>query len=306
MTPPALIRLFDRLHPESVQSSESLRILLSQFIAAVQSQPSVEAIALRAEHQPEGQAMISGWVPYPAMLSALKLVLDRTLLPEVAMKVTVLPVGEPAFKSRDFFRCAAAPFPGHAMPSGDAEVVHLWKEGDSFRVLISETEWSLVQSDTGYVGWARRFQTEDSPRVAQPPAPSNIPLESWRSWVEPYLGAPYVWGGTDRAGLDCSGFVQSIYRETGVVLPRDSHQQLLCGTLVATHEHRVPLEPGDLLFFTHADGRVRHVGLSLGGWEVVHAEEPVTTTFSLDPASPQFNPHRSEHFVAAKRVLVGP
>ena len=44
-----------------------------------------------------------------------------------------------------------------------------------------------------------------------------------------FVGNPYVWGGTSlTSGADCSGFVQSVYANFGVSLPRTSYEQQNC------------------------------------------------------------------------------
>ena len=79
-----------------------------------------------------------------------------------------------------------------------------------------------------------------------------------------YLGVPYLWGGTDPAhGLDCSGFVQRVYQDLGVHLPRVSAQQAKAGTPVGSIEEA---KPGDLIAF---DEPVGHIGIYLGAGKII-------------------------------------
>ena len=81
--------------------------------------------------------------------------------------------------------------------------------------------------------------------------------------AESFIGVPYLWGGTTALGVDCSGFVQQVYRLNGVALPRDADQQAMLGRKV--EEARA----GDLMFFG-ADS-VTHVALATSATEFVHA-----------------------------------
>lgn len=82
--------------------------------------------------------------------------------------------------------------------------------------------------------------------------------------AEKYLGVPYVYGGTDpNVGLDCSGFVQLVFRQVGIELPRVTYDQVHSGTPVAS---LADARPGDLVFSVGDRGqRVNgHVGIYLG------------------------------------------
>lgn len=86
-----------------------------------------------------------------------------------------------------------------------------------------------------------------------------------------YIGLPYIWGGNDpAAGLDCSSFVQNVYRDLGYELPRTTWDQINQGTPVAS---MADARPGDLLF-SHDTG---HVAIYLGNGKAVDAPQPGTT-----------------------------
>jgi hypothetical protein len=199
---------------------------------------------------------------------------------------------------------------GYSQPDRFADVVHVWSPGDAIRPFHKSRDSFLCQSETGYLGWVseedlrREFPVGSRESETAPERECPIPLSRWEQAALPWLGTQYVWGGSGKEGIDCSGFTQFVYRELGFVLPRDAHQQMLGGELVATHDRREPLEPGDLLFFTLEDGRIGHVALSLGGYRAIHAERPQVCLFSLDKNASDFNPDRYPHFAFAKRYLL--
>ena len=74
-----------------------------------------------------------------------------------------------------------------------------------------------------------------------------------------YVGTPYVYGGTTPSGFDCSGFVQYVYKQLGVSLPRTAAQQSGAGQRVSSSEAR----PGDIVSFSDGGG-VYHNGIYAG------------------------------------------
>lgn len=84
-----------------------------------------------------------------------------------------------------------------------------------------------------------------------------------------YIGVPYLYGGESPAtGFDCSGFVQYVFAQNGITLPRVSSDQYTVGTPVNFSN----LQPGDLIFFsTDYDGFVDHVGIYVGNNQFINA-----------------------------------
>jgi len=108
-------------------------------------------------------------------------------------------------------------------------------------------------------------------------------------------GTPYRNGGTDPKGFDCSGFVQYVFAQHGVKVPRKVGDQFRAGRDVSSSQ----LAPGDLVFFTTVAPGASHVGIALGGDEFVHA--PSTTgEVRVERMS---GPYWSTRFVGARRLL---
>ena len=87
-----------------------------------------------------------------------------------------------------------------------------------------------------------------------------------------YLETPYLWGGKSVYGIDCSGFVQQVFKLFGVKLLRDAYLQAEQGSPVAGPEEA---RLGDLAFFDNEKGRVVHVGIVLGNGVIAHASGKV-------------------------------
>ena len=76
-------------------------------------------------------------------------------------------------------------------------------------------------------------------------------------------GVPYLWGGADRRGFDCSGLMLFIFAQHGVNLPHHSGSQVLHGQAVVG-----ALQPADLVFF---GSPIHHVGMYVGGGYFIHS-----------------------------------
>lgn len=87
-----------------------------------------------------------------------------------------------------------------------------------------------------------------------------------------FMNSPYLWGGKNPFGIDCSGFSQLVYKLNGYKLPRDASQQVELGFPLSFVEEA---EAGDLAFFDNEEGRITHVGILLDNQTIIHASGQV-------------------------------
>jgi gamma-D-glutamyl-L-lysine dipeptidyl-peptidase len=87
-----------------------------------------------------------------------------------------------------------------------------------------------------------------------------------------FLNTPYLWGGRSVYGIDCSGFVQIIYKSMGIPLLRDTYLQATQGEGIGFLQE---VKCGDLAFFDNTEGRITHVGVLLNEHEIIHSSGKV-------------------------------
>ncbi|MCA1980609.1 MAG: NlpC/P60 family protein [Calditerrivibrio sp.] len=109
-----------------------------------------------------------------------------------------------------------------------------------------------------------------------------------------YIGTPYIKGGNDNDGFDCSGFVQTVFRMNGIELPRTSMEQFKKG-----YELSGDLKRGDLVFFKINGKTVSHVGIYLGDGKFIHAPRVKSKVRVEDLSLPYYQ----KRYIGAKTYL---
>ena len=113
---------------------------------------------------------------------------------------------------------------------------------------------------------AATYASYDGPSVADllanPPYP-NFDLSQVAAVAQQYIGSPYVYGGSDPSGFDCSGFVMYVYAQFGVSLPHSVSGSAAVGTAIS----RDAALPGDIVILPG------HSGIYLGGGMFIDAPD---------------------------------
>lgn len=108
------------------------------------------------------------------------------------------------------------------------------------------------------------------------------------------IGTPYVRGGRNPGGFDCSGLVQWAYKREGIVLPRTAREQSQVGTRITDVES---MRAGDIVAFRHPR-RGYHTGIYVGDGKFIHSphRRDRVKISSLD------DPYFRTTFLGARRV----
>lgn len=152
--------------------------------------------------------------------------------------------------------------------------------------LLNEKEYEqslseLLDQDTVNIGIPRAELSSD-----------NVKMLKTKAFG--FLGTRYRFGGSSRNGLDCSSFVQKVFNEMDVNLPRTAREQFEKGEIVTQGD----MQKGDLVFFRTYASFPSHVGIYLGNNKMIHASSRDRRVVISSVNTPYYR----ARFIGAKRI----
>lgn len=90
--------------------------------------------------------------------------------------------------------------------------------------------------------------------------------------AQKFINIPYIWGGKSSFGLDCSGFIQTVFRMHGTELPRDASEQVKMGKTICFRHDAVA---GNIAFFEDEKKNITHTGIIIDNTNIIHASGKV-------------------------------
>ena len=148
-------------------------------------------------------------------------------------------------------------------PTDNAAIVTRVFGGTYVNVINTSEGWAQISANlTGWTQLTNLRALADMPKTNKQRR-AQILIDAQRM-----IGVPYLWGGTSGNGIDCSGFARLLHRWVGIEISRDADMQSAQCKRVEP-----PFQPGDLFFFGEGDSdrRITHVGVSMGGWKMLHS-----------------------------------
>lgn len=173
-------------------------------------------------------------------------------------------------------------------------------------VISSELDFYQVEYPDGRLAWVKKDESTKAEDIFNKTTTAEGLVES----LLKFHGIPYLWGGVSSKGVDCSGLASNVFFMNGILAPRDSDQQSLCGKEITTRYEYENLVTGDLLFFGRKASNdlpesVTHEAIYLGDSEFIHASghwDRVSIN-SMDSTRDNYIESYPEIFVRAIRVI---
>jgi gamma-D-glutamyl-L-lysine dipeptidyl-peptidase len=150
-----------------------------------------------------------------------------------------------------------------AEPNEQSEAVTRLVSGIGVRLQETRGEWACISANKS--GW---IPSKHLRAVVDLPKSIEAKRKTILRDAQRMIGVPYLWGGTCGNGIDCSGFARLLHRWVDMEIPRDADMQFNAAKPIEP-----PYEVGDLFFFAESDSKrkIAHVGISLGGWKMIHS-----------------------------------
>lgn len=150
-----------------------------------------------------------------------------------------------------------------AQPDRESEIITRVVSGAG--VCVEETRGEWVKVKANQTGW---MQSTHLRSISAMPTSVQEKRTLLAKDATRLMGVPYLWGGTTGHGIDCSGLARLLHHWIGIAIPRDADMQH-----AAAQPVEPPYEVGDLFFFSEdgSDRHITHVGMSLGGWKMIHS-----------------------------------
>ena len=178
-------------------------------------------------------------------------------------------------------------------PSTDTEKLGKLSLGAIVEIQSEIEDWYEIsfESNTAYI-CAEYVRSIDCTLIDSQDAGAVI-----ADYVKLYLGTPYASGGNTPSGFDCSGYVQYVMSNFGIMMPRSSTEQYSVGVRVDKSE----LMPGDLVYFKYSpsSNQLSHVGIYVGDGNFIHSPVPGQAV----KISPLNTGYFSYYYYGATRVL---
>ncbi|MBR5075803.1 MAG: C40 family peptidase [Bacteroidales bacterium] len=208
--------------------------------------------------------------------------------------------GKDAWIAAPKYICTAEYAHLYAEPSLAADRVCDFTLGDLVRRGAETRDgWVLVYRPSGQACWVRACDVQDLDEWTRTRVATR---EQLVATARRFLGTPYMWGGASVKHFDCSGFTQFVYRQCGIVLPRNAREQIHTGEEIPYDFEQ--MQPGDLLFFgTPATARkpmvVAHVAMYCGDKKIIHSSQVVR----ISSLTPDGEDYYERELLGVRRIL---